>query len=318
MVNFKPEFSEAQFQSLVEDIFITDFRPGKHFEINYYSGTEENELGYDIEIKTFIPIFLQVKRSVGYFDIGKNDILDQRRDEYHYKDNPMAYYYKLHVDGTAKDYLQHNLLYDLSSGGNYARYIAPLFISRKLIQFLKYNVPTIGWNGPYHQHMIDSGIPHNWRDYFSFLHSIIIAPHKRVNKVKGELHKYFYNRRAETSFHSVAEKIDGGSSVVLNEFIEQVNTGIQQDQGKSIRTIFEEIRKALKRLLSDYDGLERREIQFLNYLSEEDTEEIGFSDFDQLEPNMGNFILLCGYLEKRFQIKTLLAGKIQAHSVDLP
>jgi hypothetical protein len=247
-------FTEAQYQSYIESLFIDDFRPDFQFDIYYYSGSEERDRGYDLEVRSFIPIFLQIKRSDFYFQRQSNNEMNIRHNEFHYKDVPGAYFFKLHLDDLTIDYLQHNLLFNLCDNKNYARYLAPLFINKDYLLKLKYSQTPISWNN-----IINSSLSYNinlqyqWRDYFNLYHSILIKPHNLLNYTAGKRHKYFFNRVKEISFHSEPIKIEQPGEY-LKEFIDRINKDISNSKKNSktnIRKIFRSILKALRSTISE-------------------------------------------------------------------
>lgn len=309
------EFSEAQYQSLIESIFRSDFRNGVRFEIDYFAGEEERRLGYDMEVKTYIPIFLQMKRSNMYLGLSNNKEMKDRANTFRFKDSPGAYFFHLHVDNITKDYKQHNLLYHLSKDGSYARYIAPLFIERSLLQRLFYDVPAIYWNSPYPRILVDNKLIYDWRDYFYMEHSVLINPHKEVHKQPNELHKYFFNRGLEISFHSEPEKINNENIESLVKFIERLNVAVYNLEPKesgNITEIFKKIIDAIKSTFNNLEDWEENEITIFNIINERfifEDELIAYKSFSEIEPSFNNLIMLDNYLIERFKIYTLLISK---------
>jgi hypothetical protein len=305
------EFSEAQYQSLIESIFRNDFKYNGRYEITYYSGAKERDLGYDLEMLTLIPIYLQVKVSDLHLESAHDlpQIIEQRRDIFNFKDIPGAYYFKLHVDQQDTDYRQHNLLYNLSESGSYARYIAPLFIGKRIIEELNYSSFEINWNNFYNRYLRQEAEFHNWRDYFYMDHSITIKPHKRVTKVPRELHKYYFNRRLETSFHSEPEKVDRIYS--LNRFLFNVKRSAEGAKRGNSEEIFKNLINAMRNEVSLTDN-EQRAISEINILFEREADSTDFiqlKSFDDCKPIFSNYRILTMYLHEKFNILTYLAGR---------
>jgi len=309
------EVSEAQYQSFIESIFRNDFRSGNRFEINFFCGSKERIRGYDIEIKTFVPIFLQVKTSSLYLNGSTANQMQERKAYFHYRDLPGAYYFKLHLDHITKDYLQHNLLFQLNENGSYARYIAPLFIEKKMFEYLNYNLTPIYWHSPYNKYLMQQSTMHEWRDYFFMEHSIVIKPHNESHKVMREWHKYFYNRQLETSFHSDIEKIDKTNVVFLEKFINQLNRSVsflRNSNEGNFNSIFFSLIKSLEATFKQFGGWGKTEIEIINSIIERESlggESIIYETFSELKPSLENFKVLSIYLKERFNILSLLISK---------
>ncbi len=310
------EFSEAQYQSLIESLFIDDFRNDFMFDIYYYSGTAERQLGFDIEIDSFIPIFLQVKRSHGYLNGSTNDKMTIRNNNFHYNDLPAGYYFDLHLDHRTNDYLQHNLLFNLNfTDRKYARYIAPIFIERRFLMHLKYAQIPIQWNGIFNANMMMYGniVQHAWRDYTNLFHSILIQPHAILTYAQGIRHKYFFNRNKQISFHSDPIKIDDQNGN-LKEFVENLNKDInnlESENKMKLEVIFDFMIEALKSTLKE-NQYETSECALYNRIIEENTTRNNnqkIDTFGDLTFSKQNFYNLTLYIQKRFEIDTYLAGE---------
>lgn len=305
MPHFKSEFSEAQYQAFIESCFIEDFRINNHVDIHYYSGTAERVRGYDIEVMTFIPIFLQMKRSNCYLHGSTNAEMITRRDQFFYTDNPAGYYFCLHVDVPTIDYLQHNLLVSLCHDNKYARYVAPLFIQFGMLMNLKYNIPSIHWGNIFHSTLRDALNFYPWRDYLNFPHSILIKPHANQTKTNGIHHKYFYNRAKQISFHSEPEKIDNAD--YFHEFISQITEDIKSKNLECLiplEKVFANILTAIKTTFNGNKKILETEILFIE-------ENISFEKIESLSDmkfSENNFSVLTRYIDNRFGIKTILAG----------
>lgn len=310
----RSQFSEAQYQSFIENLFIDDFRNDAMFDIYYYSGVQERLLGYDIRIESFIPIFLQVKRSDCYLHGSTNNEMLFRNNNYHYDDLPAGYFFPLHLDQRANEYLQHNLLYHLNFRGRYARYIAPLFIERRVLMQLKYAHMPIQWNGIYNANMMyGNNFQHHWRDYLNLYHSILIQPHSPINYTPGIRHKYFYNRNKQISFHSDPINIDGQTEY-LREFFDNLNKDINNPGSNNVmqlEVIFNYILVALKSTLVERQ-YENSECELYNRIIEGITTENNnqkINAFSDLSFSFLNFRNLTLYIQLRFEISTYLAGK---------
>jgi hypothetical protein len=314
-LQIKSQFSEAQYQSFIESLFLDDFRPDVRFDIYFYSGSEENRRGYDIKIDSFIPIFLQVKRSHCYLQQSINKEMTIRRKSFKYNDDPAGYYFPIHIDRITNDYLQHNLLYNLNfTDRKYARYIAPIFIDRQFLMQLKYAQNPIHWNGIFTAELIyGQHLLHYWRDYFGIDHSILIQPHNILTHTKGVLHKYFFNRMKQISFHSNPIKIDSqGTS--LNDLIKNLNEDINNPDSKKLmklEEIFESVIKSIQATLNENKS-EKNECSMYNKIIEEisaDVKRQKISNFSDLTFNLINFHNLTFYIQERFDIRTYLIGK---------
>lgn len=299
------EFSEAQFQAFIESCFIEDFRNNNQFDIYYYSGSQERSLGYDMEVKTYIPIFLQMKVGDFYLNGSTNTDMLARRNNFNYSDSPGAYYFYLHVDSKTKDYLQHNLLVALCNNSKYARYIAPLFISQSLLMSLKYNIPSIHWKNIYQSFLKDSTNLHAWRDYLNFPHSILIKPHGSQTKVANVHHKYFFNRSKQISFHSEPVKVENAE--YFSEFISVLSKDILERNSSylSIENIFSNIVKAITENFSNKTDSLADEMSFI----EDNITHERIESLSEMKYSFRNFSILTQYVDKRFGIKTLLAGE---------
>ncbi len=314
MADIKSGFSEAQYQSFIESCFLSDFRGNNEFDIHYFSGTSERLRGYDIRIDTYIPLFLQMKRSDFYYEHSNNVDMRNRKNTLSFIDNPGAYTFHLHVDSVTKDYLQHNLLVDLSNDFNYVRYIAPNFVRYGLLMKLKYSLETIYWD-TFHDNRMSYGTNTiHWRDYLYFPHSILIKPHARQTKVARVHHKYFFNRKRQISFHSEPKRIENGES--FQEFISNVNATLnsnKNEHNKSLEQIFNVVKSTVLKNLVENDA-ERQSENSLRIENEFVESNIVFDEFmglEKLEYSIDNFIILTNYLDKRFGIRTLLAGEKQ-------
>lgn len=312
MADIISEFSEAQYQSYIESCFINEFRGHEEFDIHYFSGVDEQSIGYDMRIDTYIPIFLQMKRSGFYFSHSRNTDMENRRNILGFTDNPGAYFFYLHVDSDTKDYLQHNLLVDLSNNYSYVRYIAPNFVNYNLLKRLKYRIDSI-----YSSFRIESELNYGgnitaWRDHLIFPHSVLIKPHARQTKVNGIHHKYFFNRQRQISFHSEPEKIDAGES--YKDFISNINQEFRANinqNSKSLDKIFDKLKSIIFENLGKSNS-EKSDENLLKSENEYIENNIVFNEFkgiEQLEYSPRNFYILTNYLDKRFSIRTLLAGK---------
>lgn len=312
MADITSEFSEAQYQSYIESCFINDFRGNNEFDIHYFSGVDERLRGYDILVNTYIPIFLQMKRSDFFFNDSRNIDMVNRKNVLGFIDNPGAYVFHLHLDSKTKDYLQHNLLVDLSNDFNYVRYIAPNFVNYDLLMKLKYRIDSIYWNS-IHQNTLSFGINNlTWRDYFYFPHSILIKPHLRQTKVVGVHHKYFFNKQRQISFHSEPEKIENGET--FNEFISKVNQELiinNNEESKSLEKIFTSLKLVVLKNLEQNNEENRNKnlLEDENEFIENNIIQDEFSGLQQLEYSPRNFNIITNYLDKRFGMRTLLAGQ---------
>lgn len=314
MADITSEFSEAQYQSFIESCFINDFRGNQEFDIHYFSGVDERFRGYDIRVDTYIPIFLQMKRSDFYIHNSTNTDMQNRRNVLNYTDNPGAYYFHLHVDSETNEYMQHNLLVDLSNDFNYVRYIAPSFINYNLLMKLKYKVDSVYSNIRIESELNFGGRISSWRDHLHFPHSILIKPHARQTKVNRIHHKYFFNRQREISFHSEPEPIENGEN--LQEMIIKINNEFLNKENRnqiSLEKIFNIIKgKIIENLSIKSEEPQRKNfIRIENEFIENNILHGEFEGLGKIEYSPRNFYILTNYLDKRFGIRTLLAGERQ-------
>ncbi len=314
MADITSEFSEAQYQSFIESCFINDFRGNQEFDIHYFSGVDERTRGYDIRVDTFIPIFLQMKRSDFYFHNSTNTDMLNRRNMLNYTDNPGAYYFHLHVDSETNEYMQHNLLVDLSNDFNYVRYIAPSFINYDFLMKLKYRVDSIYSNIRIESELSFVGGISSWRDHLHFPHSTLIKPHARQTKVNRIHHKYFFNRQRQISFHSEPEPISQSEN--FQEFINKLNNEFQGKENQN-KISLEKIFNLLKGIIIENLNIKSEQpqrnnfIRIANLFIENNILHREFEGLNKIEYSPQNFYVLTNYLDKRFGIRTLLAGERQ-------
>ena len=242
----KSEFKEMQYQSYLEYVFRHDFQNDNRFSIDYCD--DERNLGYDMLIQTFIPIYLQIKRS-DYFPQNDHSKIMCKRRELNLNDVGGAYSFQLHVDALDNEYNQHNLLVDLNKNNCYARYIAPLFYEKSVLEKLSYAKESLLYWEPFVYRCLkdyeDLDSFYYWRDYFRNDMSITVLPHKKVFKEVGCVHKYVFNREGYISFHSEPEMLEE-SGVLLAEFLSEIKTKMLDIGGVDFDTILDTLMNAVK------------------------------------------------------------------------
>lgn len=308
------EFSEAEFQSLIEFIFRAEFSRGVRFKIKYYSGTDERIRGYDIAIGSYIPVYLQMKRSNFYKNGANSPAMNQRLTSFHYKDDPGAFFFGLHVDETNKEYQQHNLLADLYNSGQYARYIAPFFLSDSEMEDLKYRLSTLRW-GIYGKSLRFGKTSRHFRNYFDLDCAITIPATRQLSKSAGVHHKYFYNFKSEISLHSEGEKIESKGENDLSYFFDEIKGRFETSEGeltfaKAYSSLFNVVSKQYEQYIGLPDLVEN-----LNWIFERQGLEGRIENYENLikmEPTWSIYQGLCIILKERFNIYTYMF-----HSNDL-
>lgn len=315
----KSEFSEAQYQSFIEYVLRADFKSnGSNFEINYYSGTEERERGYDIEVLSHIPIYLQVKRS-SYYPSQSGQKIMALRNSWGYKDINGAYSFSLHIDKITGDYKQHNLLVDLNQNNSYARYIAPLFFKKSTLERVSYNQLLPRWS-VVNRHLINEYDVESfldWRDYVTFQQTITILPHKRVSKTKNHIHKYFFNGNNELSFHSEPEQVGNEHAQSLEDFIYRVSWDLNEGSTIEFSVILDKLISVMKKniLLSESniigDAFEKRNFKlfYFEFFQEEIKPRQNIWNMLMKKEKINIFNFLTYYLHNRFGIATYLVSK---------
>jgi len=299
----KNEFSEAEFQSLIEFILIDEFSKHTPFEILYHSGTDENKKGYDMEVRSLVPLFFQFKVAKFYPIFTRSEMTKLRRENLGYKDNPGHFTYRLHIDKKTNTYLQHNLLYELGTNGNYARYVVPLFYKRSTLNKYKYNRPEVSWN--FSPHFLMDGIDYyDWRDYLNFPHSVTIRPHKLISGSDG--HYYCYNHRGEVSFHSDPEKVEQ-KNYSLAEYLRYTMRQSMNGEGIRFKNILLSIAKSIVRTNEQYLKSEDKIIGLKTSIKElmQLPEKVDEMDFTQ---KLDIFDKMTTYLFKEHNISTILGA----------
>ncbi len=174
------EFKEAEYQALIKQMLIDDFEKNTPFEIIYHEGANERSRGYDIEVLSLIPLFLQLKVPDFFYPMfSKSPLSTSRRDILNFTDNPGHFSFHLHLDKKTKTYMQHNLLCQLRKSGCYSRYVAPLFYLRDTLHNYSYHRPQLRWE-IFHRFMMDRDEYYEWRDYLMFPDSITISPNEEI------------------------------------------------------------------------------------------------------------------------------------------
>lgn len=244
------QFLESAYQTLIEfDLRKSFHLAGQRFVINTYSGQKENSRGYDLEACALVPLFLQLKVSNFYPAFSKSP-MRTAREAVGIVDNPGFYAFSLHPDKKSATYKQHNLLAALHAGGSYSRYIAPMFHESSDLEHFKYSYRELHW-GASAAGLWDHDW-HYWRDYLSFDHSISIIPHKHVGDPTTVSHHYAYSQKKYVSFHSEAERTEGGSS-----FMESVYDELSRaysEEPMSLSAINDRITHSLARVDETVDG----------------------------------------------------------------
>lgn len=304
----KPEFIEAEYQSFVEYSLIDEFSKGQRFEVVYHAGADEKRVGYDIEVKTLIPMFFQLKVSDYYPFHGRSKITLDRRNIFHFKDNPGHFSFDLHKDNKTGRYIQHNTLYELMNNGMYARYVAPLFYTRKTISHLKYNRDdSIKWGMCFHE-IADIEMIHrmpyykiglmDWRDYIQFSHSVTISPHKIVDDT--QVHHYSYNYKGELSFHSDPEKIEQ-NDLTLYEYL---NYAIRNSLRSETQISLNDVIVSISRSIRAVNELSKSDF-YANYSTEVNAESIEKMD---IETKVKELSKLAVYLKDKMGILTIIGS----------
>lgn len=318
MSKIPSKFSEAAYQSFIESIFLEEFRYSGRYDINFYSGADERVRGFDIEVETLIPIYLQLKVVDFYPQNAGSPAMQERSNVHHYNDDPGAYFFKLHLDEKNKDYDQHNLLVELCNDHKYARYLAPCFVSASLLQQLKYDIPRMKWNRV--AMMSKFGVKFEyWNDYFMFDHSITIKPTNKLTKVPKVHHKYFFNRRFETSMHSETNIVSESNLGNIHRMIDQVKVELTEGKKEAnFKTIFSNLLKAIY-AQAEYKIEDEELVEDLNLIFER--EEIDFQiknhqELLELDPTVEVFNVLTKYLHERYRIITYLVSKSDKSLLD--
>lgn len=289
------QFMESEYQSLIEFMLIDEFANHMPFEIVYHEGTDENKRGYDLEVRSLIPLFFQFKVSNYYPMFSKSPLTKSRKEALNFSDNPGHFTFHLHLDKKTKTYLQHNLIYELSQNGNYARYVAPLFYQRNTLNKYKYRRPDLKWD-IYHHFLMDDIDYYGWRDYLYLPGSVTIRPHRVVQG--NAPHNYSYNSRGEISFHSEPEKIEQ-ETVSLGSYLSYVVNQSVNGKGLKFRDIVLSVLKSILYVGDQAEGqptiyysLERANIsvQTLKAMSEK-IDSVSFSDLFDLFSKLSKYLL---------------------------
>jgi hypothetical protein len=235
------EFLEAAYQPLIEFELRKSFHSiGERYAIKTYSGRKENVRGYDLEVCSLIPLFLQIKVADFYQSFSTSKLQTDRKN-IGIADNPGCYAFALHPDKKTVRYKQHNLLAALHSSGNYARYVAPIFHTDSALEYYKYNPKLPHW-GPTGMSLFDDELLH-WRDYVTFDHSMSIIPHKVVTDATSVPHHYTYSAQCEVAFHSEAEPVERSERFLRS--IQYELGRAQRSEPKSLSQINDSIEETL-------------------------------------------------------------------------
>ncbi|WDM67475.1 hypothetical protein [Xanthomonas cucurbitae] len=183
----KVQFKESKYQAFVEYSFREYFNKHTRFEIEHYQGVSENKRGYDLEVRSLIPLFLQLKVCDFTPSFSSSALIADRR-ALGFTDNPGHYQFGLHPDKKSSLYKQHNLLNALHHGGAYARYVAPLFYTSKALEHYSYSKPPPKW-GIYGSALTDAGLGQifDWRDYEKFEHGGFAREVQQSYNVAGQV-----------------------------------------------------------------------------------------------------------------------------------
>lgn len=292
----KVQFRESKYQSLVEHSFRDYFKDGERYVIEHYQGASENKRGYDLEVRSLVPLFLQLKVCHFTPSFSKSPLISTRKT-LGILDNPGHYHFGLHPDFKTKKYKQHNLLFALHQQGDYARYVAPLFHTRRAIEHYAYQKPHPKW-GFHYGYLIDAELKELWTDYFDFEHSISIMPHKNISDAISTPHGYCYNTSGQISFHSEPELLEQ-ATFNLFDSIRYFTRRALLIAPRPLLSVNSSISAALaSALASDEDG--RSEIDTIPVYVRSALSEQG-------SPHL-RFRRLSRFLEIRYQIKTILLG----------
>jgi len=203
-----PEFIEEEFISAVETVISNAVYPRHFIEISRVSQDEEHGVGYDGVINSFVPFYLQFKRSTFHtpqFD-GKTA---KDRAACGYGNRNGFFSFTLHKDRVSKGYDQHNKLFALQQQFSTA-YVAPLFYRKNALSQYKLLTPGFAWsyqnlniataaNPRYPVALIDVRIFHE---------TMTIPPHAPVTDHLPS-HEYSYSHNGDICFHSKATPTDG-------------------------------------------------------------------------------------------------------------
>jgi hypothetical protein len=282
---YRVQFLEAAYQTLIEyEIRRSFYLAGRRYTINTYAGIKENVRGYDLKVCALVPLFLQLKVANFHPVFSRATVVAARRSK-GITDNPGCYSFSLHPDKKSKQYKQHNLLAALHSGGNYARYIAPLFHTAADLEHFKYSFRQPYW-GPRAMGFWD-GDWVDWRNYLSFDHSISILPHKHISDSTTTPHQYTYSSNNLVCFHSEVEQIADGTLLLasIGEELSRANSA----KPMSLSAINAQILESLRTIEDDVRpmGLERKS--------------------GQQQENL--FHYLARRLNRRYNIKCVLVAK---------
>jgi hypothetical protein len=308
------------------------------FDWDFYipSRRIEGELGYDLELSTPIPFFLQLKVSA-FFEANSRSSLIASRRNFSYRDS--FGFFRIPWWDKGLDKKQHNLLFSLKEKFNHQAfvfYVAPLFYEYRILKALIRESHYIWNNYNYVLNKLrrpirifsESFLGNDFFILFPFLRSsIYIEPHDEINDSQN--HFYTYNFFKEVAFHSEEGKPVKGSIYFDYEIILQL---LAYAHGENKKLTLNRINDLIIEALST---LEREPIskevatnvlygfpQFLEFLkaSYPKFEDIGsqlkaFKQFlkENLEEKKKELILysfLATYLNVRFNIKSfLLEGK---------
>ncbi len=211
----KPDFTEDLVSFMMQSMLTILHFPNAPYGLIPLNKFDERKTGGDLLIDSIAPIYIQCKRSFGYPDFSKAQIIKDRKF-LGLQVNPHSLYFELRKKDESHDDFQHNKLLQtrntlIQQGIGEAIYVAPLFLNRTVYNNAIHLSSYIDWISRFFQfrrnvfrqreiEIISSSGAIRFQNCPVIRNHVCIPPHEAV---KTHLHKYSYTESGkQIAFHS--------------------------------------------------------------------------------------------------------------------